>query len=192
MLAIILYLFPIIIFSFGYILVPLVFSAKWAAALPALYWYSAGAFFLPIIATLGQGILAVGKSKAIFWSSLLTAIFGWLIAIVFVHAFGFAMIAAAYFFSSLLMCLFYLAILKKNGFNMSIFSILKAKIIAVILCLIFSLSLNLVLPNNVAWVLAKLILSTISYCALMFIFSRKDTKELSGLIGSWANLKKYA
>lgn len=190
MLAIILYFFPVMIFSFGSVLIPLFFSEKWIPALPALYWYSAGAFFLPVIASLGQGILAIGKSKEIFWSSFITAVFGWLIAFLFVHVFGFVAIAIAYFLTSLFLCIFYIIILKKDGFELSIISILTPKIIVVILTLMFSLGLNFLLPEELFPTIIKLFLSIILYFIFMLIFVKKDTGELFTLIRNWINIKR--
>jgi len=189
MLSIIIYLFPVIIFSFGSVLIPIVFSEKWAPALPALYWYSAGAFFLPMLASLGQGILAIGKSKEIFWGSFLTAVSGWIIALSLINIFGFVAIAVTYFLTSFFFCMFYIIILKKSGFELNIISVLAPKIIAVVFSFAFSLGLNFLLPQGFFMIIIKLFLSVTSYFIFMLIFVRKDTKELFSLIANWIKFK---
>lgn len=190
MLSIMLYIFPVIIFSFGSALIPLIFSEKWAPSLPALYWYSAGAFFLPIIASLGQGILAIGKSKEIFWGSLITAASGWIFAFLLVHVFGFVAISAAYSLTSFFLCAFYILILKGSGLELNILSVFGPKIIAVLFSLLFSLGLNFLLPQGFFLIIIKLFLSVVSYIIFMFIFAKKDTKEFLTLIANWVKLRR--
>lgn len=190
MLSIMLYIFPVIILSFGSVLIPLIFSEKWVPALPALYWYSAGAFFLPVIASLGQGMLAIGKSKEIFWGSFMTAVFGWIIAFLFVRIFGFVAIAATYSLTSFFFSLFYITVLKRSGLELNIISVFRPKIIAVAFSLVFSLALNLLLPKEFIFTIVKLFLSVVSYFIFMLLFVRKDTVELFTLIASWIKLKR--
>ncbi len=190
MLSIMLYIFPVIIFSFGSVLIPLIFSEKWAPALPALYWYSAGAFFLPVIASLGQGILAIGKSKEIFWGSFLTAVSGWVIAFLLVSTYGFVAIAATYFLTSFFFSVFYIIVLKRSGLEINIISVFKPKIAAVALSLVFSFGLNILLPQGFFPIIIKLFLSAVSYFIFMLIFAKKDTQELFSLIIYWINPKR--
>jgi len=190
MLAIILYIFPVIIFGLGNELVPIIFSAKWAAAIPALYWYSAGSIFLPIISSLGQGILVIGKSKEIFWATLTTVVTGWLIALVLIHFIGFVGIAVAYFFIVVSFCIFYLLILKRSDYNFPVVSILRPKLLVALLSFLIILALNIILPHGVITLIVKLMVVTISYILLTFIFVRKDAVEFSKIIINWLLPKK--
>jgi len=189
MLSIVIYFFPVTIFSFGSVLIPLIFSVRWIPALPSLYWYSAGTFFLPLLASLGQASLAIGKSKEVFWGSLLTGISGWILALLFVHFFGIVSIAATYFLTCFFFSLIFSYILKKDGFKLSIISVLMPKLIAVLFTFLFSFSLNFLLPQGLFPTISKLALSLIAYLIFMFLFARKDTKELLSFILSWVNLK---
>lgn len=189
MLSIMLYIFPVIIFSFAGQLIPFVFSAKWVPVIPALYWYTAVTFFLPVISPLGQGILAIGKSKEIFWGTLLTAIFGWIGAYLFVQLFGFLGIAIIYFFTILSLFIFYIIILKKSGFDFHIFSILAPKLTATFFVIAFSLFLNFVLPGNIFILFIKIIISSLLYLFFMFIFAKKDLLDFITLIAHWLKLR---
>jgi len=190
MLSIMLYIFPVIIFSFAGQIIPFVFSAKWTPAVPALYWYTAITFFLPVISPLGQVILAIGKSKVIFWSTFISAIFGWIGAYLLVQVLGLLGIAIVYFFTILFLFIFYIAILKKNGFNFHIISILFPKLIATLIAIIFSVCMNFVLPGDTYVLIIKLLLSTLTYLFMMYIFAKKDFLEFTKLIISWIKLKK--
>jgi O-antigen/teichoic acid export membrane protein len=188
MLAIMLYIFPVIVFSFAGQLIPFVFSAKWIPAIPALYWYTAVTFFLPVIAPLGQGILAIGKSKEIFWSTFITAVLGWIGAYLLVQSFGMLGIAIIYFLTVLFLFIFYILILRKYGFEFRIFSILVPKLAAVILVIAFSIFLNRVLPGSIIMLFVKLFLSCVAYLLLMFLLAKKDLVDFIGLIMHWLKL----
>lgn len=190
MLSIMLYIFPVIIFSFAGQLIPFVFSAKWIPVIPALYWYTAVTFFLPVISPLGQGILAIGKSKEIFWCTLITAIGGWIGAYLLVQRLGFLGIAIIYFFTILSLFIFYILILKRSGFNFRIFSILAPKLIATFLAIGFSMFLNFILPGNTSALVIKIVLSISAYLILMFMLAKNDFLDFLRLIFHWLNLKK--
>lgn len=189
MLAIMLYIFPVVIFSFGHNLIPVIFSDKWVAALPALYWYSGAAFFLPIIAPLGQGILAIGKSREIFWSSLLTILLGWFGAFLLIRLFGFTGIAISYFFTNMLLCLFYIYIMAKAKYKFNMITNLKSKIFVVILTLLLSSILNDFLPSSDIFVFIKVILCALIYLMFMLIIVKDETQNLISLIIHWLNPK---
>ena len=189
MLSIILYIFPVIIFSFSNQLVPLIFSAKWIPSIPALYWYSAVTFFIPIVSPFGQGIFAIGKSKEIFWGTFITTFFGWIGAYFLIHLLGLLGIAIIYFLTVLSLCLFYIMIFKKNGFNFPILSILGPKLIAVFIITLFSLIMNIILPQGIYILFFKLFISFMFYFILMFILAKQDTVELFRLIMSLIKLK---
>lgn len=189
MLSIILFLFPILIFSFGTQLIPFVFSDKWNSALPAIYWYSAGIFFLPAIASLGQGILAIGKSKEIFFGSFISAILGLPIAFLLVREFGFVGIAITYFIISLFFFLWYIYVFKKSGFDLHVFSVMSSKFIPVILVLLINIYLNNIMLHSIYFSISKIILSTILYIIFMLFFVKKDTIELFRLFKNLIKLK---
>lgn len=189
MLAIMLYIFPVVVYSFSGQLIPFVFSPKWIPAIPALYWYTAVTFFLPVISPLGQGILAIGKSKEIFWSTFITTIFSLVGAYLLVRLFGLLGIAIIYFFAVLFLFIFYIFILKKSGFNFQIFSILAPKLAATFIVLVFSITLNLVLPGGIFILFVKLFLSSLMYLLFMFIFAKKDFLDFFKLIGHWFKLR---
>jgi O-antigen/teichoic acid export membrane protein len=190
MLSIMLYIFPVIIFSYAGQLIPFVFSAKWIPAISALYWYTAVTFFLPVVSSLGQGILAIGKSKEIFWSTTLTAIFGWVGAYVLIQSFGLSGIAIIYFFTVLFLFIAYIFILKKSGFNFHIFSILAPKLAATFFVIIFSMFLNLILPLDIYMLIVKVSLSTVMYIFFMFMFAREDFLNFSELIINWIKSRR--
>lgn len=191
MLSIMLYIFPVIIFSFGSVLVPLVFSEKWVPALHALYWYSAGVIFYPIITPLGQVILSIGKSKEIFWAATVTAIFGWSLSYLFIHTIGFTGIAIANFFIYFLLFCFYIYILKLSKFNVLPFVFVSVpKAIVAIATIFLSFMISTIFPDKgVVAIIIKITFSTSLYFALLLIFVRKDTLEFVKLLFGWMRSK---
>jgi PST family polysaccharide transporter len=190
MLAILLYIFPVVILCFGNQLVPLFFSNKWIPAVPALYWYSLEVFILPIIIALGQVILAIGKSKEIFWVTFITAVVGWIGVFFLVHIFGFTGIAIIYTLTTLLLSIFYLFILVKSGFNFSPFSILGPKMVVAILTIVFSLILNTVFNQSFIMLVVKLVISAGLYLSLMLLFAKNDTVELFLIVINFVKQKR--
>ncbi len=161
MLAIILYFFPLIIFGLGKEIVPFVFSAKWEAALPALYWYSAGTIFLPIISSMGQGILVIGKSKDIFWTSITTSIIGWFSAFILVKFLGFAGIAAAYFFITLFFTLFYYLIFRRANYKFPIIKIIYPKLLVMVISLFIVYFMNSIFQSTITFLILKIFLTIV-------------------------------
>jgi PST family polysaccharide transporter len=190
MLSIMLYIFPVVIFSFGNQLVPIIFSVKWSASVPALYWYSSATFFLPVISPLGQGILAIGKSKEIFWSTLFTTVLGWIGAYLLIQMFGFLGIAVIYLLTVFMLSMFYILIFKNNGFSLPILKILLPKLFVALLSIIFSLGLNYIFSNTFSMLVLKLLLCISFYILLMYVFAKKDTLEFSKLILQWIKQKR--
>ncbi len=189
MLAIILYIFPVVIFGLGKELVPLIFSAKWIVALPALYWYSAGAFFLPIIYSLGQGILVIGKSKTLFWTTLLTVTAGWAMAFLLIHYLGFVGIAITYFLISLVFCFAYLIIFARYGYKLAVISLLGPKLLVAILTFLSILVMNFIFPQANLILIIKLIIAVLAYLLCTYIFVKQDFVEFTQLILNWLSPK---
>ena len=182
MLAIILYIFPVVFFSFGRDLVYFLYTAKWLAAVPALYWFGASVFFYPTITAVGQAILSLGKSKEIFWATLPIAVLGGSGALLFVRAFGFTGIAMANVFIYFGMYVTYVYILRQTSFGFSAVHVLVPKVIAAACTIVFSLLLNVLLPASLPVLIVKLILSCAVYVVFMFICARQDTLELLRLV----------
>jgi teichuronic acid exporter len=185
MLAIVLYFFPVIIFSFGGELVQIVYTDKWMPAVPALYWFSASVLFYPIITALGQVILAIGKSKEIFQVTLITAIVGWLSAFFLVNVTGFTGIAIANFIIYILLFVFYISIIKKSGFNTDSFIGANVpKVFASFLVLIFCFISNFLLPQSLLFLILKLLLAFVAYILCMYLLAKSDMQELFVIIKS--------
>jgi O-antigen/teichoic acid export membrane protein len=182
MLAIILYIFPIIIFVYGNQIIPIIFSDKWLPSLNSLYWFSAASFVLPIIAPLGQGILAIGKSKEIFWGTLFTVILGWILSFVLIKPMGFSGIAASYLITNTILALTYIYILNKIGYSFAFPKLLLNKLFVVFSTLVLSFALESILPHTSLALFFKLSLSTLIYFLCLLVFVRDETLELLQLI----------
>lgn len=185
LLAIILYIFPVIIFGLGNELVSFIFSAKWLPAVPALYWYSLGAFFLPAISSLGQGILVIGRSKEIFWLSFATTTLGFIGAIFLISLFGFVGISVIFFLTTFFLFVFYPIILKKANLEFPIITIISPKLLVALISLLFIFFMNGVFSRTFPFLILKLTTAVFFYIALMFILAKQDSKELLRLVINW-------
>lgn len=182
MLAILLYIFPLIFIGMGRELVYFIYTEKWVAAVPALYWFSISVFFYPALTSLGQIILSIGKSKEIFWATFLVDVIGVISALFLVNEFGFIGIAMANLIIYFVLYLSYVYILKKTKLEFSAFYILIPPLLATIFSIIVSLFLNIIFPSNPVSLVIKIALSTIAYIIFMYAFVRNSFMELLKLI----------
>lgn len=188
-LAILLYIFPVIILGLGNEIIPLLFSSKWISAMPALYWYCISTLFLPIIAALGQAILVIGKSKEIFWSSFMTLVVALILAVVLMNRFGLVGIPITYLYILISFSIYYIFIFKRSGFMIPVVSIIMPKIVVGLLSLSLLHILNLVLPHTFLILVFKVMIGTIIYLLLMLLITKNDTLDLIKIILQWLKLK---
>lgn len=185
MLSIILFIFPVIVLCFAYELVFYIYTDKWIAAVPALWWFSLAIFFYPIITSLGQVILSIGKSRQIFQTTLFTAVIGWISALILIRENGYVGIAMANLIIYFCLYISYLYIVKKAGFNVVQFIlIMLPKFFAALLAILFGIIINMTLPQSVPIFLSKLMLVASVYFTLMLLVAREDTIELFRIIKS--------
>jgi O-antigen/teichoic acid export membrane protein len=184
-LSILLYIFPVLIFCFGSEFVKSFYTPNWHFAIPALYWFSTAAFFLPIMASLGQGILAIGKSKEIFRATFITTVIGWILALILLNQVGFVGIAISNLFFEIILCIFYLSILRNNGLNFPLLKILFPKTIVVLVSIILGFTLNAVLSVNIFIFILKSVIVSSTYFILMYFFAKNDLLELFNLVSLW-------
>jgi teichuronic acid exporter len=190
MLAIVLYIFPVIFIGFGRDLIHFIYTDKWISAVPALYLYSLSVFFFPTLTPLGQIILSIGKSKEIFWYTLSVTFVASVSALLFIKVFGFTGIALANVMVYIGLYLSYIVILKKYKYKFSAIYILFPKLAATCCSLLVALVLNSILPSNLLFLIVKLILGTIFYIFFMLLFVRQDTVELFQLGMTVLRLKR--
>ncbi len=191
LLTIILFIFPVILISFGSELVRFLYTEKWAPAISALYWFSAAVVFYPIVTVLGQVILAVGKSKQIFYATVFTALIGGITAYALVRMYGFIGIAMANLLIYFILCTSYIYILKKYEFI--IFPFISStfyKTIGGIFTILFSVALNFLFPQSVIFLTIKIVLALIFYTFSMYLFAKSETKELLSLVVSLIKNKR--
>jgi O-antigen/teichoic acid export membrane protein len=192
MLAIILYFFAVIFIGFGKELIYFIYTTKWIAAVPALYWFSLSIFLLPAITTWGQVILSIGRSKQIFWSTFILVILGWTLAYIFIQFFGFVGIAMAYFFIYIGLYISYLLILRTTGIKFSSVSIMIPKFVGTVCSIVVAIILNKMTSFDPILLLIKIVFVVGIYIALMFLFARKDSIYLYKMIKERIKLKRFA
>ena len=191
MLAILLYIFPVLILSFGGEIIHFLYSEKWSDVTPALAWFSAAVFFYPTLTSLGQVILAIGKSKMLFWFSTTATIFGWSFAAFFSKTFNFTWIAIAYFFIYCILFISYVYILKNAKYNFSIFSVIMRQLMVSLATILLCLFFNSLLPQNFIMLIFKILICIVIYLLLLLIIVRAETKELfSMMIGIFQKKEK--
>lgn len=178
LLSLLLYFFPIIIFGFGGELVKTIYTEKWASAIPALYWFGMAAFFHPINAAIGQGILSLGQSKEIVKATLIISVAGWILAYALVNLFGFVGIAISIFLISFFLCLSYIYIFKKNGYSLPFISVILPKIIIFICTLLVCFIINVIFPHTLLYLVSKLAISAVVYVIFSFLLAKSDILEL--------------
>ncbi|GEM_PF-2932024 len=181
-LTVVSFFFILVTLGFGNDLVRYVLTDKWLPAVPALYWYIGGTFFLNGTASLGHGILALGKSKALLLLSLFIIPGEWLLSYLLLLRYGYVGIAIGSFFGTAAMFFSYIVLCKKYGIHLQIYRLLISKLFIFLFLLVFAFGLNILFGHSVIGLLGKLFLFTVVFCTFYFFFMRKDIPEIISLI----------
>lgn len=181
-LTVISFFFILITLGFGHDIVKYVLTDKWLPAVPALYWYVGGTFFLNGTASLGHGILAIGKSKELFLLSLFIIPGEWLLSYLLLLKYGYVGIAIGSFFGVAVMFFSYIILCKKYGIYLKAYRLLASKLCIFILLFLLTLGLNILFGHSVLNLVFKLSLFTAFFCTFYFFFMRKDISEIISLL----------
>jgi O-antigen/teichoic acid export membrane protein len=178
LLNIISYLFPLIVFSFGYEIIFYVFGDKWLPALSALTTFSIGTFFMGGNIAVGHGLLAIGKVKSQTIVFGILTFFEILFAILFSFRFGIVGISYAFVLHAIALFIAYYAIGFNNHMKLSVTLPYLGKFTVVLLTFIFAQIVNSLLPSNIVIFVIKIVFASICYILFSFIFSKEEVKEL--------------
>lgn len=166
--------FTVMTLGFGRQLVEIVFTSKWEAGIPVLYWFSANTFFVAVMAALGAGILVNGHSKKILYANVLTKIVEWILVFLLLPTFSFTSIAIASTGTSLLSFAAYLWIGQELAIVPDLQKVLLPKIWIVIVTLLVITLINIIFPVHFGWLILKIAIATLTYGISLIVFSRRD------------------
>jgi len=183
-LSIITLFFTLIVLAFGKEFVAVLYTQKWQAGITSLYWFTASTFFIAVTYALAQGILAVGRSKDIFFITLFTTIFEWILAYFLVSKFGFVGIAITMTIISLLNFICYVFVAKKINLLPNLISTLLPKIVSVFALLLLTFFMDYLLPEGVVFLVIKICIIIFLYAKVMSIISKHDFEDVYILIVS--------
>lgn len=190
-LSIITLLFTVTIFGFGMDFTSYIYTTQWTAGLPALYWFAASTFFIAVMSPLGQGILVRGRSKDIFFITLVMNIIEWILAYILIHLFQFIGIAIASSLVSVLAFGSYFFIARRCNIYIPVFSILFPKFITFGVTLTLIFLMNLALPHTILLLIVKTIFAIITYCIFTYLLSREDFLFLASIAYSGVRGKEF-
>jgi len=179
-----------VIFGFSHDLVSFFFTEKWLPAVPALYWFVASTYFAGGNVTMGHALLAIGKSKEVFFVSILTIIVQWLFPILLIPSFGFTAVAFGMFSGVVILFYGYAYLLRKNTITVSLHKTYLNSSILLIITLIFAHILNTLLYGDIVIVILKVILSIIFYLFLGMLLTKNEIKQILTLCLSATKLRK--
>ncbi len=182
-LSIITLFFTVMIFGFGVEAIKILYTQKWVAGVPSLYWFAANTFFISAISALGSGILALGKSKRIFYITLISDIVEWSLALVLVAQIGFIGVAVTSTITTIIVFCLYAFAAHKSSISLHYRKLFVPKGIVSGITLILILLLNTILPSNIVLFGIKIIIASICYLGCMYLFAREDTLKIIQLIG---------
>jgi len=156
--------FVVITISFGKELVSFLLTDKWLPALPALYWFIGSTFFLNGTALMGNVILALGKTKLMFYISIFFIFLQYILSVLFFRHIGFTGIAVANFLGTLVMFFVLLVLVRKLDIRVSFSRYILQGIIVFILSFTVAFILNQIIQtNSVLYLAFKLSIFTIIY-----------------------------
>ncbi len=186
LLIIITMFFSVLIFGFAQEGVRLVFTEKWVAGIPALYWFAIGIPLYAVFASYGQGLLTLGKSKEVFFAMLTANGTGLLLAFLLVQKIGFIGVAIASTIALVILFFFYLIFAKQVGLSINLLKIALPKVAVGIVTFFYIILLNTIFPQGTIVFILKVITVSVLYGLLTFIFAKKELLTLVSLL-----TKKY-
>ncbi|HEX8965060.1 MAG TPA: oligosaccharide flippase family protein [Patescibacteria group bacterium] len=181
-LSLVLFILPVGIFGFGKQITTFLYTSKWEAGLPALYWFAITIFFSSVTATYGQGILVLGKSKQIFYATLVSNIAGILLAIFLLIPFGFTGIAIASFLANFLLFFLYIIIAKKIALDANLISAIIPKLWIAFLTSFWIFVINASISDTFILFIIKGISAVSVYGILSFVFAKKDIQDIFTMV----------
>ncbi len=190
--SVITFLLPLLIFGYGAEGTAILYTNKWLAGIPALYWFTAVTIFSSTMVPLGQGILVTGNSKYIFYATLLSNLFNWLGSFVLLNKLGYLAIPVSTFFSALMLCIFYFYIAYKVHIRIRYSKILLPKIIAFFIIYLLIYFLNTLSPHTIIFLILKVLITFLCYFFLIFLFSRSDFAAIIVYVFTFLKLTKFA
>jgi len=183
LLSIVTLFLTVMILGFNAQIVPLLYSAKWIPGIPALFWFTTASFFISANASIGQGILALGRSHTIFIISLTTTIIQWLSAIFLLRIYGFTGIAMSATVVSIFTCIFYVYAARRVNILPNLLFILLPKFLVAIFTLIFIYIFHTLLSsNNPITLVVQITTACICYVFFTSVFAQSDLNRLIDII----------
>jgi O-antigen/teichoic acid export membrane protein len=182
LLMIITMFFTVLIFGFAQEGVRLVFTDKWLGGIPALYWFAAGIPLYAVFASYGQGILTLGKSKAVFFSMLFANSTGLAVAFVLVQYLGFISVAIASTLALVILFICYIFIARSVNLSINLLQIVIPKIGISIVTFIYILLLNAAIHQGIIMFILKVVSATMMYGLLLFIFAKDEMYTMLSII----------
>ncbi len=193
-LSIITLLFTVLILGFAPQAIEILYTKKWVAGVPSLYWFAASTFLISVMSAIGSGLLALGRSKEIFYVTLLSGITKWFCAISLVSLFGYIGVAITSTITSAVLFVLYLFIANKASLSINTSKVLLPKLFVFCCTLLFIYALNIITSQHIHIFVGKVILSLAMYLLLMYIFSQEDLKriiKLASLLRLFFSSKKH-
>lgn len=187
-LSIISLLFTVLILGFSREAVTLLYTDKWLAGIPALYWFCGNTFFISVMSAIGSAILVLGKSKYIFFVTFFVTLIEWTLALLLVSIIGYIGVAVTSTIISFISFLLYLYIAQKVGIVPNLTKTLFPKIIILIITFIFTVFLNSILNTTIFNLIIKISLTLILYTVLLFVLAKDDLLSIFKLVLSKGNL----
>lgn len=175
-LSIITFLFAILIFGFSKEAADIIYTSKWAAGVPALYWFAGNVFFIPITASVGQGILVLGKSRSIFIITAISNAIGWTLSYIFIFYFSYIGIAIGFFLMQSILFILYLFLAKRNGIMIHLPKLVSNKLIISFFTLILIVIMNNLFPKGTIILISKVLISLCIYIFLILLYAKNDLK----------------
>lgn len=172
-LSIVTLFFAVVIFGFSHDLIKILYRDVWLESINFIYWFAGSIFFYAVMSSYGQGILVLGKSRLIFYATLLSNLLNWVLAYFLIVAYGPIGIAASSFISSALLFVLYIYLGKSVGIRVKLLKILFPKVIVALVVIVFAFFLNVLFPQNL-FLVVKILLSLVLYFSLVYLFAKND------------------
>lgn len=189
LLSIVSIFFIIVTFGFGKELIQYFLTDKWFPALPVLYIFVGATYFLNATTVIGHAILALGKTKIMFISSVILISFEWILSYLLLLKLGFIGIAIGSFVGIIFMLLALLLISYHFGIIINLKKTFLPGWYVFIVMVLVVFFINTILPISFFFLLFKITITFCIYIVVYFCISKSTLKEFVFLLLNLSNKK---
>lgn len=185
------FLFIALMFGFAREIIYYMLTPKWLPALPAVYWFVASTFFYGATVSVTHALLAMGKSKQVFYISVVTIIIEWVLSLTLFSHVGFLSIAIGTFAGILTFFVQLIILAKLFKLDLNYLRMYFKTSLILIFTVLLILLIKNIFPNTQILLATNAFFSTVFYILLCILFYKKEVYNLASIVIKTFKIKYF-